>query len=386
LDTGTEIYRNLQQHLDKGPVGYPSTPSGIDISLLKHLFTPEEAQIATQLSTIKLEPAGRIYRRAKKSGLVTSLEQLQIILDRMAYKGTVLIYRASYKEKRYKNAGVTAGGIVDFQVNRLTKDLVDTFHQYHVEVFARAEMTGSRGVPQLRTIPVEKSIPVPDKHLVSTYDDVRQLVENAAGPIAVANCVCRQTKDIQGQPCTHSDIRETCLQIGTDHARQYVEMGIARYITKEEAFNILEKAQHAGFILQPENSLRPEAICCCCGDCCGLLSAVVKSPRPADLYATNYYAEVDPALCRGCGTCVKRCQLQARTIVNNVAAVNLDRCIGCGNCVVTCESHASRLHKKDNAFVPPKDKDTTFMKIMSRKVGRWNMLKIRLKMLLGLDV
>jgi ferredoxin len=386
LDTGTEIYRNLQQHLDKGPVGYPSTPSGIDISLLKHLFTPEEAQIATQLSTIKLEPAGRIYRRAKKSGLVTSLEQLQIILDRMAYKGTVLVYREGYKEKRYKNAGVTAGGIVDFQVNRLTKDLVDTFHQYHVEVFARAEMTGSRGVPQLRTIPVEKSIPVPDKHLVSTYDDVRQLVENAAGPIAVANCVCRQTKDIQGQPCTHSDIRETCLQIGTDHARQYVEMGIARYITKEEAFNILEKAQQAGFILQPENSLRPEAICCCCGDCCGLLSAVVKSPRPADLYATNYYAGVDTALCKGCGVCVKRCQLQSRTIVNGVAAVNLDRCIGCGNCVVTCESHASRLHKKDNAFVPPKDKDTTFMKIMSRKVGRWNMLKIRLKMLLGLDV
>lgn len=384
--TDTEIYRNLQQHLDKGPVGYPSTPSGIDISLLKHLFTPEEAQIAVQLSTIKLESAGRIYRRVKKSGLVTSLEQLQIILDRMAYKGTVLVYREGYKEKRYKNAGVTAGGIVDFQVNRLTKNLVDTFHQYHVEVFARAEMTGSRGLPQLRTIPVEKSIPVPDKHLVSTYDDVRQLVENAAGPIAVANCVCRQTKDIQGQPCTHSDIRETCLQIGTDHARQYVEMGIARYITKEEAFNILEKAQQAGFILQPENSLRPEAICCCRCDCCGLLSAVVKSPRPADLYATNYYAEVDPALCKGCGTCVKRCQLQARTIANGVAAVNLDRCIGCGNCVVTCESHASRLHKKGDALVPPKDKDTTFMKIMSRKVGRWNMLKIRLKMLLGMDV
>lgn len=386
MNTDTEIYRDLQQHLDKGPVGYPSTPSGIDISLLEKLFTAEEAQLAICLSTIKLEPAGRIYRRAKKSGLVTSLEQLQTILDRMAYKGTVLVYLEGYQEKRYKNAGVTAGGIVDFQVNRLTKDLVDTFHQYHVEVFARAEMTGSRGVPQLRTIPVEKSIPVPDKHLVSTYDDVRQLVENAAGPIAVANCVCRQTKDIQGQPCTHSDIRETCLQIGTDHARQYVEMGIARYITKEEAFNILEKAQQAGFILQPENSLRPEAICCCCGDCCGLLSAVVKSPRPTDLYATNYYAEVDSALCKGCGTCIKRCQLQARTIFNGLAAVNLDRCIGCGNCVVTCESHASRLHKKENAFIPPKDKDTTFMKIMSRKVGRWDMLKIRLKMLLGLDV
>jgi electron transport complex protein RnfB len=386
LNTGIETYRKLQQHLDKGPVGYPATGSGVDISLLQQLFTPEEAQIATQLSTIKLEPAKSIYRRAKKSGLAMSLEEFQQILDRMAYKGTILVYREDYQEKHYKNAGVTAGGIVDFQVNRLTKDLVDIIHQYHVEAFARVEMTGSRGVPQLRTIPVEKSIPVPDKHLVSTYDDVRRLVENISGPIAVANCVCRQTRDIQGQPCTHSDIRETCLQIGPDHARQYVEMGIARYITREEAFNILDKAQQAGFILQPENSQRPEAICCCCGDCCALLSAVIKSPRPADLYATNYYAEVDASLCKGCGTCVKRCQLQARTIVNGVASVNLDRCIGCGNCVVTCESHASRLRKKEDALVPPKDKNTTFMKIMSGKVGRWNMYKIRLKMLLGMDV
>ena len=370
MDTDTEIYRNLQQHLDKGPVGYPTTPSGIDISLLKHLFTPEEAQIAVQLSTIKLESAGRIYRRAKKSGLVTSLEQLQIILDRMAYKGTVLVYLEGYPEKRYKNAGVTAGGIVDFQVNRLTKDLVDTFHQYHVEVFARAEMTGSRGLPQLRTIPVEKSIPVPDKHLVSTYDDVRMLVGNAAGPIAVANCVCRQTKDIQGQPCTHSDIRETCLQIGTDHARQYVEMGIARYIIKEEAFNILEKAQQAGFILQPENSLRPEAICCCCGDCCGILSSVKRFPRPADYYASNFYAEIDPDLCSGCQTCIERCQMDAPFMTNGVAAINLDRCIGCGNCVAVCEANAVRLKKKESVTVPPKDTDEFHQKILAKKLGK----------------
>lgn len=386
MDKDDRIYRDLQQHLDKGPVGYPATGSGVDIRLLKFLFTPEEARIATHLSTIKLEPAERIYRRVSKSGLAMPPDELQKILDRMAYKGTILVYQEGYKEKHYKNAGVTAGGIVDFQVNRLTKDLVDTFHQYHVEMFAGVEMTGSRGVAQLRTIPVEKSIPIPDKFLVSTYDNVRNLVESATGPIAVANCVCRQSKDIQGQPCTYSDIRETCLQIGTDHARQYVEMGIARYITREEAFDILDRAREAGFILQPENSLRPENICCCCGDCCGLLSAVVKSPRPADLYASNYYAEADPSVCKGCGTCVKRCQMQARTIVDNVAVVNLDRCIGCGNCVVTCETGASRLHKKEDVLLPPKDKETTFMKILSRKVGKWNMLKIRLKMLLGMRV
>ena len=36
----SDIYRKLQQHLDKMPVGFPSVKSGADIRVLKHLFTP----------------------------------------------------------------------------------------------------------------------------------------------------------------------------------------------------------------------------------------------------------------------------------------------------------------------------------------------------------
>ena len=386
MDTESRIYRQLQEHLDRAPVGYPATESGVDIRFLKHLFTPQEAQIAIYLSHIKLEAAGRIYKRAKKSGMALSIEELRRILDRMVRKGTLLAYKEGYRETHYKNAGVSAGGMYDFQVNRLTKELVEDFHKYHAEAFARVETTGTVRIPQLRTIPVEKSIPVPEKYQTGTYDDVRHLVESTSGQIAVVNCVCRQTREFQGQRCTHTDLRETCLQIGTDHARQYVDMGIARYITREEAFAILEKAQEAGLIIQPENSRRPEAICLCCGDCCALLSAVKKSPRPANLYATNYYLEVDSALCTGCATCIKRCQLEARVMANGVATVNLDRCIGCGNCVVTCQSKASRLHKKEQELIPPKDKDTMYLKIVSRKKGKWHMLKLRTRMLLGLRV
>ena len=386
MNAESKVYRSLQEHLDKSPVGYPATESGGDINLLEKLFTPEEAELATYLSTIKLEPVKTIHRRLKKSGMSMSVDELQKKLDLMARKGTILVYREKYRERRYKNAGVTAGGIVDFQVDRLTKDLVDTFHRYHQEHFAEAETTGRIGIPQLRTIPVETSIPVPGKYKVSTFDDARYLVEHAPGPLAVANCVCRQTKDIQGESCRHSDIRETCLQIGPDHARQYVDMGIGRYVTHGEALAILDRARQAGFILQPENSRNPEAICCCCGDCCGLLSAVKKSPRPADMYASNYHAEVDVAICTGCGTCVRRCQLEARTLVDGKAAVDLNRCIGCGNCVVTCESGASRMVQKELKLVPPKDKDTMFMNIMEKKIGRWNVLKLKLKMLLGIRV
>jgi len=116
------------------------------------------------------------------------------------------------------------------------------------------------------------------------------------------------------------------------------------------------------------------------------LTAVKKLPRPADLYASNYYAEVDPELCTACGKCVERCQMEARTMVDDVAIVNLDRCIGCGNCVTVCEVNASHLERKDKELLPPKDKEASYMQVISKRVGTWDNLKFRIKTLLGLKV
>jgi electron transport complex protein RnfB len=386
MSTDDQIYRELQVHLDSGPAGFQASETGADIRLLKNLLTPEEAKIATMLSTMKWEPIKVIYKRVRKSGMEISLDELQKKLNHMVYKGTILVHSEAFGERRYRNVGVSAGGMIDFQVNRLTQDFVDDLDKYHEESFARPKKQAKRPVPQLRVIPVEKSVPLPEKNLIGIYDNVRELVEKASGPFSVANCVCRQMKDMRGQPCKYSDIRETCLQIGPDHARQYIEMGIGRQITKEEAFEVLDKAREAGFILEPENSLKPENICCCCGDCCGPLSAAKKSPRPADLYTSNYYVKVDPEVCTGCQVCIGRCQMDARVMVDGKSTVDIDRCIGCGNCVVTCTSGASSLVQKEEKLVPFKDKDTTFMKIMSRKLSTWDMLKLRMKMMLGMKV
>ena len=43
---GDELYRELQRHLDRMPVAYPATESGVEIRILKQLFTPEEARLA----------------------------------------------------------------------------------------------------------------------------------------------------------------------------------------------------------------------------------------------------------------------------------------------------------------------------------------------------
>ncbi len=88
-----DYYRELQKHLDKMPVGYPATESGIEIKILKHLFTPEQAQIALKLNFIA-DPLKKIHRRLKKSGF--SSEELEKKLDEMYFNG--LINRGVVKE------------------------------------------------------------------------------------------------------------------------------------------------------------------------------------------------------------------------------------------------------------------------------------------------
>ncbi|GAH75980.1 unnamed protein product, partial [marine sediment metagenome] len=224
-------------------------------------------------------------------------------------------------------------------------------------------------IPQLRTIPIEKSIPLPDKYHITTYDDLRQIVENSQGQITVSNCICRQMMDLMGASCTQTDLRESCLQFG-DMAEYCLELGLGRAITKEEVLEILRKAQETGLVLQPENSQRPEFICCCCGDCCGVLRGLKQFPHPADFYASNYYSEVNPELCTGCEECIDICQLDALTMVDSVATINLDRCIGCGNCVPICSSSAIELQKKEEELLPPEDAAALYVSIMSKKVAK----------------
>jgi len=126
----------------------------------------------------------------------------------------------------------------------------------------------------------------------------------------------------------------------------------------------------AGLVLQPEDTQHPSYVCCCCGDCCGILRTVKRYPHPAELYASNYYAEINPELCTACEICVSLCQFDAITIENSVAVANLDRCIGCGNCVARCESNASQLRKKETKMVPLKHTSDLYMKIVAEKVTK----------------
>ena len=372
-----DIYRRLQEHLDTLPVGYPATESGVEIRILKRLFTPEEAEVALGLSAIP-EPVEKIRHRVPGR----TEEELEGTLDRMVEKGAIFGGRllARGGKKRYSRAPL-AIGMYEAQVDRLTKDLQRDFEQYSREGFAEALLAGK--TKQMRTIPVNARF-VPE-HLVGRYDDARRLIEEGAGPWAARNCVCRQGKDALGEPCRQTAARRVCLTIGPA-ARASLASGDGQALTREGTLALLDRAERDGMILQPSNARDPVFICFCCGCCCGLLQAARHFPRPAEYLHSNYQAAVDAELCTECLTCRERCPMEALGSGDGATAVDLDRCIGCGACVVTCPTGAVELRAKARETVPPKDLRALYGRISTERFGVLGMAKRIGMVLLGRQI
>jgi electron transport complex protein RnfB len=369
-----DVYRKLQRHLDRMPVPFPPTESGVEIRMLKRLFTPGEARVVLALSMIP-EPAGVVHRRIRRE---MSLEKLREALENMAERG-LIVRLSGAGEPRYGKSPLVVG-FYEAQVNRLTEAFERDFVQYLDEAFGAA--LHSQRTQQMRTVPINQPIPLPDRP-VARHDDISDYVRACEGPFAVMNCICQQGKDLVSEPCRVTGDREHCLTFGSA-ARMMVERGIGRSISRDEMLAFLQRADRDGLVLQPQNTQRPLFVCCCCGCCCGVLTTAKKLPRPAEFFGTNYHAEVASDACQECGTCATRCQMEAASDGDGPATVDLSRCIGCGLCVSTCPSGAMRLVAKPHEKVPPEDMAKLYMQMYRERYGPLGLVAAVGRKMLGL--
>ena len=323
-----EIYQKLAKHLDNLPGGFPSTDTGVEFRILKRLFTPAEAEFAPYLTLIP-EDSRVVARRAKMSTQEASRR-----LEAMAQKG--LIYRIDARGGPPKYMACQyAIGIWEFHVNDLDEGLARDMGEYMPYLFDQAWKK-----PQLRTIPVNKSISGELK--VMTYENAEELVTHVR-KFVVAPCICRRELGLLGKGCGKPE--ETCL-VFDGGAAYYLRNGLGREISRQETLDILKIAEEAGLVLQPSNAREIVNICCCCGDCCGVLRNLKRHPKPASLASTPFFTVVNTEACQGCGVCEDRCQMAAVQLVGEKASIDLDRCIGCGLCVSTCPADSMTLVRK----------------------------------------
>ncbi|MHA2393607.1 MAG: ATP-binding protein [Promethearchaeota archaeon] len=355
------VYRELQESLDKLPISYPATESGVEIRILKHLFSPEEALIASKLG-FNPKSLKEIYTEVEKDGFL--LESVEGYLDNMYAKGLIRHASREINEeivKLYTGAPLVVG-FYEFQLGRLTEELVRDVDQYFEEAFI--EEANKTGIPQFRTVPIEQAIVI--ERNIATYDDIRKIIEEAGDLIVINRCICREKHDILGENCIKTNLRETCFSFRS-LAEGYQNLGLGRIISKEEALEIIKKVEEDGLVLQPGNSQRPLGICCCCGCCCDILVNQKKFDAPGQFFVGNYFAEVDSDACVGCGTCEQRCNLEAIELIDGISNVNLTRCIGCGVCTSTCPEEAISLVKKQREQLPPKNSYETYKSIAIKR-------------------
>jgi ferredoxin len=214
---------------------------------------------------------------------------------------------------------------------------------------------------------------------VMLYERAEELVR-AHKTFAVSNCICRQEQRILDKGCNKPE--ESCLSFGMA-AEISVRTGRARTISMEEALAILHRAEEVGLVLQPANAKNALFICTCCGCCCGILRNLKRYPKPASLVSSPFAASLNTDTCKGCGTCVKRCQMEAIYLADSKAVLDLNRCIGCGLCVNTCPSDSLSLVRKPKSRQPyvPKDIIETNIKLGKArgKLGIGKMMGMQVK-------
>jgi Na+-translocating ferredoxin:NAD+ oxidoreductase subunit B len=349
-----EVYERLAEHLNRLPAGFPRTPSGVEMRILRRLFTPEEADLATRLSLKPQTPA--------EVSVDADLPPAEVAqrLQEMSRKGLIFRLRKG-PETKYMAAQFIIG-IWEYHVNDLDLELIKDMNEYIPFFFDHSYYLRT---PQLRTIPIPGAISA--EQSVMPYEEARRIIAEQ-DKIVVAPCICRKEHQMAGHGCDRP--LESCLVFGVG-AAYYEQNQMGRPIDQEEAYKILQQAEASGLVLQPSNAQKVVNICTCCGCCCQILKNLRKLPQPAAFVATNYYAVVNAEACAGCETCLERCQMDAIQMAEGKASIVADRCIGCGLCVPTCADGAIELLLKseDQRRVPPRHFMETYMRIAQERIA-----------------
>lgn len=342
------IYEKLRLAIQLRGGSMPSLDCPEFFALAKYLFTPEEAELASELPLFPIPISGISDKHGK------SEKELTEIFERMADNGVV--FTSDRDTIRYYGLMPLLPGIFEMQflkgsVDERSVRLAHLFEGYNQAVEQMMVEIDLKAIPfpMARVITVEQEIPKGFE--IHPYDKVSEYIDKAEY-IAVGTCYCRHYGELLGDPC--SKPKEVCMGFGPD-AKYIADRKFGRLVTREEALSILRQAEEAGLVHCSSNMTKyTQFVCNCCTCHCGILQSMKKYNMQGSAAVSGFITEFDPEKCSACADCVDRCPMEALIMQGDDLVFNDNLCIGCGLCSSGCPTGALQLTTRKNAPVPPR--------------------------------
>ncbi|MBU5438416.1 FAD-dependent oxidoreductase [Tissierella sp. MSJ-40] len=308
---------DLANHIGRKKSGSKSayTAKDPEYMILEPVVTEEMAEVGLCLQFRKPMSAEEVAPLCGKS-----LEETKKLLWELAVAGACFVGEKDGVDKYWLEIWVP--GIMEMMVNN--KENVKKYPQIAEAFEAYGRVRGPQtagvfpvGTGLMRVIPIEMAIDGETRR--ASYEEVsKYLYEHEV--FSVSDCSCRTAREVMGEGCGHLK-EDMCIQLG--HAAEfYIRTGRGREITREEAFEIIKKAEENGLMHQIPNTDGPgktHAICNCCGcSCLSLRTAGMFLNN--DMVRSNYVSHVDKEKCVACGECVAVCPVNALKLGQKLCA------------------------------------------------------------------
>lgn len=331
-------YQKLADRLNTMPNGYPPDPQGRELRILEHLFSAEEASLASNLK-MAYETVDQIQER-----IGGERKQIRKMLKDLT-KRRLINARKLDRQLGYALMPFVVG-FYESRLETIDAEFAKLFEDYYLHSFGKLVETK----PQVhRVIPVQESIPVDME--IQPYESVTEIIDRAQA-WGVQDCICRVQKELIGEGCGHPV--EVCLVMDT-RPGVFDHVDFIRSLTKEEAYDTLKLAADAGLVHSVSNTQNDTwYICNCCTCSCGVLRGLKDLGMANVVARSEFINRVDVDLCHACEACIDYCQFDALSIGDAfVIEINAMRCVGCGVCVPHCPENALSLERRPEDEIKP---------------------------------
>ena len=277
--------------------------------ILDPIVTDDMCRVMMHLRLETDRPVGEVAKRCKESEAF-----VQEQLDKLVAAGIVRSRKADGVDCYYYPIwvpGIMEGILSNREQCDRYPDLGYCFEEYtrrRIDMVAPVFNSGKTGMFFMRVMPVMSAIE--NNSRTASYDEISTLIENATA-ISVGPCSCRRARRLMGEGCGHLE-EDMCMYLN-DNAITYSKSGAHRLISKEEAYEVLRRAEDNGLvheINQTPGFEESTAICNCCGCSCFALR-VAEMFRAKNAIRSNFTAKIDKEKCVACGQCVENCQTNA---------------------------------------------------------------------------